>query len=110
MIFTYCAINKSVYAENIDENIETGETFDYEVSNAEIFEAIVDFVYQEYFTKTDIADRCDYASAVKKGIRKLIQDFDLFDDMVEAYEDKFKDYFEDEAMENHIGQLTSGEQ
>ena len=78
---------------------DEGFEFEYEVEDEKLLEAVVDLVYEDYFMKTELADRCEYVFAVKKGIKKLINDYDNLDEYVEEYDDELKDYFEAEAKE-----------
>lgn len=78
---------------------DEGYWFEYEVEDDELLEAVVDLVYEDYFSKINIADNCEYVFAVKKGIKKLINDYDNLDEYVEEYDSELKDYFEKEAKE-----------
>lgn len=79
---------------------DEGYWFEYEVEDDELLEAVVDLVYEDYFMKTELADRCDYAVAVKSGLKKFIEDNDNLDELVEDYEEELKDYFEEEALDS----------
>lgn len=79
---------------------DEGFGFEYEVEDEKLLEAVVDLVYEDYFMKTELADRCDYSIAVKRGLKKFIEDNDNLDELVEDYEDELKDYFEEEALDS----------
>ena len=79
---------------------DEGFEFEYEVEDDELLDAVVDLVYEDYFMKTELADRCDYAVAVKRGLKKFIEDNDNLDELVEDYEDELKEYFEEEALDS----------
>lgn len=106
--FTYEFVKKVVYLENSDETEEIIDSFDYEVFDEELLYAVADFVYDNYFSKTELADGCAYGSFVRKNIRRFIEDFDLLEMLVENYEDELKDYFEDEAMEYYKNDISRG--
>lgn len=97
--FKYYVTTKSEYSPEIDETVEETEDFEYEVDDEELLDAVTDFIYDDYFSNTDIADNCEYVFAVKKGIKKLINDYDNLDEYVEEYDSELKNYFEAEAKE-----------
>lgn len=100
--FTYTKITEKVYLEGTDEYEEFGEDFEYEVDDEQLLDAVVDLVFDDYFRKTELVDISNYGYEVRKGIRKFIEDdYDLFEKLVEDYEDRLKDYFEEEAMEDY---------
>ena len=95
----WCFKNGYKNSPEIDETVEETEEFEYEVDDEELLDAVTDFIYDDYFSKTNIADNCEYVFAVKKGIKKLINDYDNLDEYVEEYDSELKDYFEAEAKE-----------
>lgn len=99
--FTYNKIIESVYIPEIDEYENTGEDFKYEVNENRLLEAVVDLSYDDYFKQTELADRVDYAVAVKMGLEEFIKNNDNLDQLVEYYEERLKDYFEEEAFESY---------
>lgn len=70
-----------------------GENYEYDASRNEILEALADIVFDEYFKGDHVAD----FGTIQKGLKALIDDYDLLDEMFENYEEEVKDYFEDEA-------------
>ena len=70
-----------------------GENYEYDATRDEILEAMTDIVLDEYFKSDHVAD----FGIIRKGLKALIDDYDLFDEMFENYEEAVKDYFEDEA-------------
>lgn len=104
--FKYFVITKSEYSPKIDETVEETEDFEYEVEDDKLLDAVTDFIYYDYFSKEDIADNCEYVVAVKKGIKKLINDYDNLDEYVEGYDSELKDYFETEAKKYYEQRTT----
>lgn len=96
--FKYSKVVNSKYSPEIDETIEETEDFEYEVEDEELLDAVADLLFDEYFSQTDLADRCDYRVMVKDGLKDIISDYDCLDKLVETHERELKDYFEAEAM------------
>ena len=57
--FKYYVITKSEYSPEIDETVEETEEFEYEVDDEELLDAVTDFIYDDYFSNTDISDILD---------------------------------------------------
>lgn len=98
--FTYTKITQKVYLANTDEYEEFGDDFDYTVDDEDLLDAIVDFVFSDYFKDTELVDYSDYERTVKNGLKEFINDNDILDQLVENYEDELYDYFRDEAFED----------
>ena len=88
------------FTYEIDDDYNFDE-IKYTVYHDELLEAVSFFIYEEYFKNTDLADRCDYAYAVKKGIERFVEEGDTLESLVEDYEDQIKEYFEEDAYEYH---------
>lgn len=89
MTFTYSITVASGYCEETDEYDEEDISFEYDVAEDRIEEAIVDIIYNEYF------GNCE--NQVRKNIRDFIDTYDLWDNLKDKLEDDLYDYFEDEA-------------
>lgn len=100
-VFTYEIIRDSVLLEGTDEYEEVVEEFEYEVQDNDLYEGVVDCIYFEFFKKTDLAYRVDYELAVKKGLLNFIKSCCDLEVLVDDYEDKLKEMFEELAIEEY---------
>ncbi len=89
MTFTYSITVASGYCSATDEYDEEDISFEYEVDEDRIEDAIVDIIYYKYFG--------NYENKVNKNIRDFIDTYDLWDNIKDKLEDDLYDYFEDEA-------------
>lgn len=93
MTFTYSITVASGYCSATDEYDEEDISFEYEVDDERIENAIVDIIYNECFSSC--------GKQVNGNIRDFIDTYDLWDDLWDDFKDKFEDelyvYFEDEA-------------
>lgn len=100
MKFTYTKLKGVKYLEATDEYEEFGDEFEYEPSEEDLLDAIVDCVYDEYLRdKTELSLDIKFVITTKKFISDFIKDFDLTDELAECYEDELWSIFEDEAIE-----------
>lgn len=74
---------------------------EHTVDKRDFEEAIVDCVYDEYFSKLEASDLVPEKSKddVKKSLHKFIEDFDKWEELYEAYEERIKEIFYEEAWE-----------
>lgn len=100
MKFKYTKIKDQIYLEDTDEIEEYGEEFEYIPSYYDLISAVVDCIFDEYFESGDEKDE-KFEIVQKDFILRLIEDFDLLDEIVEYYEDELKEHFKDEAMKNY---------
>jgi hypothetical protein len=98
-IIRYTKITGSYYSDTCGTEYE-GDEFDYEVSESSIMEAIVDFLFRDYFSDDNfICASKGLTEEVKERLHKIIEDNYLIDEFMETYEEELKDYFEEEAFE-----------
>ena len=83
----------------VDEYQE--KEFEYTVYENKLLDAVVDLVFEDYFTKSILYGNCDYGKAVRKGIEDFITTYDLLEQLVEDYEYELKEYFEEDAFEEY---------
>lgn len=97
--FTYQKVTNRVYSPILDDYVEETDDICYNVDDKQLLSAVVDLVFEDYFMNTELVDRCNYGSAVRNGLKKFIEDNDNLDQLVEDYEDRLKDYFEEDAID-----------
>ena len=69
---------------------DEGFWFDYEVDDKKLLNAVCNLVDEYYFEcKMNI-----------KNFKKFVRDFDMFDTLIEGFEDELNDYFEQEALDS----------
>lgn len=102
MTFTYKTNTKVAYLDGSDEYEEYSDEFEYEPDYEDLYDALADIIFCEYFANNRLADRIDYRSAVTKSILYFILSFedDAFDQLLEQNYDELKDYFQDEAYDS----------
>lgn len=100
-IFTYVFEGKGYYLQNSDEYVYDCEEFDYEVEDSDLLDEVVNLVFNEYFTNTELNDFAKYWGAVKDGLRQFIKDNDNLDELVEYYVDELKEYFREDAYDEY---------
>lgn len=93
MVFTYSKTVNQYYNERTDENEEETMDFDYEVSNVEVKEALVDILTNLY------ANGVHSSESARKSFDRFVDDFDL-ETLKECYVDELKEYFREEALES----------
>ena len=96
--FIYKKVVNKVYSPILEDYEEECENVYYDASDAELLDAVVDLVYEDYFKNTELADECVYSFIVKQALRKFIYDNDNLDKLVDDYENRLKDYFEEYAV------------
>ena len=94
--FTYTKITE--VGEVCGSLEEYGEEFEYEVSDNQLLEALVDIIWADYFRLVDSDIRF-----LKETIKKFIINEDLFETLVDRNEEYLQDYFEDDAFEWYEG-------
>ena len=93
MVISYDVRTSSIYYDDInDEEYYDTETIEFEPSQKELNNAIVDIIYDNYFRGT-IAD----VKKFKEQLNNLMSYLDI-DCIDEYFEDELKDYFEEEAF------------
>lgn len=98
--FTYEVEKARHYVEKVDEYFCDCDQFDYEVEDDDLLDAVVDFVWADYYkNKSELSLTVNFEYEVKKGLKKLIRDIDSLDYLASQYEDELKEYFEDEALD-----------
>ena len=90
--FTYTKFKGHYYCQYSDEWEEDGVEFNYTVENNELLDAIVDLLYNEYFFKEDYT--------LRESLKRMIEEQDLLDFLVEGYEDYLKEHFEQDALDS----------
>lgn len=102
--FTYEATVECEYNAIRDEYEFYSEEFDYEVDDCDLLDAVVGFIYEDYFMDTPLCANDKYELAVKKGLQEMIDNSDL-DYWVDCYEDALRTFFEEDALEYYEEQL-----
>lgn len=93
MVISYDLRTSSIYYDDInDEEYYDTETIEFEPSQKELNNAIVDIIYDNYFKGT-VAD----VKKFKEQLKDLMSYLDI-DCIDEYFEDELKDYFEEEAF------------
>jgi hypothetical protein len=90
--FNYTKVTE--VGEVCGSNEEFGEKFDYEVSDNQLLEALVDIIWADYFRLVN-SDIC----FLKEVIKKFIINEDLLETLVDRNEEYLHDYFESEALQ-----------
>lgn len=80
------------YSEYCDEEFYETETIEYEPTEKELTQALVDIIYDMYFDNKKFTSE-QYLS-VRRSIKNLIRDTDIDPDI---YKDELLDYFEKTA-------------
>ena len=86
-------MSKTFYYE--DEDVE----FEYEVNNRELLPAVAEMLFADYF----LCIQGKEANMVLKGIKQMINELDLIDELADIYEESLKETFEDEAIDWYRG-------
>ena len=94
--FTYTKFTGHYYCQYSDEWEQDGIEFDYTVEDKDLLPEIVDLVFDDYFGGVD-GDK----NAIKEKLKKLIDEQDFLEQLVDSYEDTLKEIFKDEAMESY---------
>ena len=96
-VFKYSIpVGPSIYSEYTDEEFYDEEDVEYEASDDEIEDALLDIVINDCFTPKDNVER----NLIMKGLIKLMNECDgLIPALEETYEHELKEYFEDKALE-----------
>ena len=82
------------------------EAFEYEVDNDDVFWALGDILFENYFD-TKIIKGKELKETIKKGIRFMISDMDgsvvnnLRENLEKEFSDELEAYFEDDAWDAH---------
>lgn len=97
--FTYTIPVKRLYTPNLEDYEEETVDIRYEVDEEQLLDAVVDLVFEDYFMNTELVDKSNYGYAVRQGLRKFIGYSDQLEQLVKDYEDRLKDYFEEDAIE-----------
>ena len=94
-------INKWGYEIKFIREYDNGhyDEVEHTVDKRDFEEAIVDCIYDEYFSKLEASDLVPEKSKddVKKALLKFITDADKWDELYEWYEERIKEIFEEEA-------------
>lgn len=94
----YIPTGADYYSEQTDETFCEETEYDYQVSDDEIKNAILDIVYELYFDKCALDD--DKKKKIKKSIAIFLDENDLIDTLVDNFDNDLKDYFEEEAIKS----------
>lgn len=88
---------KSIYLEKSDEWDSESENTTIELDRKKLLTALADILYDDYFRDNgaEMEDRTEYALAVKKGIKSMIDDCDIVDDLAEICKVSLVEYFND---------------
>ena len=93
-MFTYTKVYAEYYDRKRDKTEYYGHEFEYEVDDAELIEAVISFIIEDYFEGKATKN-------LELGLKYFIKDFGLLDELVEGYEDGLKDIFEQEALDSY---------
>ena len=93
-IFTYTKVYAKYYDRKRDDYEEYGCEFDYEVDNKDLLEVVIALIIDDYFEGVATKE-------LTLGLKHLIEEFDLLDELVEGYEDSLKEVFEQEALDSY---------
>ena len=85
-----------MFEEHPERYISYRFPFDYEVDKEEVIDFIIDYLYQEYFKKWNIVRLKDDA---KIAIKKIIEEYELFDWFQQCLDDEIHEHFEEEASD-----------
>lgn len=100
MKFKYTKLKGAIYLENTDEHEEFGDEFEFEPSDEDLLEEVVNCVYDDYLScKTELSLNAEFVTAAKEFINNFITDFDLLDELAECYENELWGIFEEEALD-----------
>lgn len=89
--FSYTKITGHYYCQYSDEWEQDGVDFDFTVDDSQLLDAVVDMLYNEYFFKESFAAR--------ESLKQMIEEQDLLETLVDGYEDKLKEHFEQDALD-----------
>ena len=78
-----------------DEDVE----FEYEVDNSKLLPAVAELLFADYF----LCVRGKEANIVFKGLKKMIDELDILEELADIYEESLEDAFEDEAIDWYRG-------
>jgi len=98
--FTYSYPTRTYYAEQIDENCEDVDTFDYEVTYEEIGQALAVMIYESEFEGVPGLEGKELKKTIINCLEKVISNYDLQDKLEKDYNDDLKDYFRKEAFKS----------
>lgn len=94
----YTRPTEECYLDYSDEYEIYGEEFEYTVYEDDLLRAVVDLVFRDNFTNTPLYGNADYGFYAREGIKEFIITCGLLEELVDYYDDEFKEYFEDDAM------------
>lgn len=93
--FYYTKITESTYNESLYEWEDYGDEIAYTVGTSDLRWALAHILYDEYMSKeVDKSQR----QIIIPILNRMLDNFDLVDELVETYEEELKEYFEEEAL------------
>ena len=78
------------------------EKFYYKVCRDDLVEALADCLYDAYYReKSELCDMADFPYVVIRGLKNLMDELDLVDELSDKFESELKEYFRDNAYEEY---------
>ena len=101
--FTYTRqVGPSYYSAQSDEEFCDKESFDYSVSDEEIKDAIIEILFNDFFSEVlKPLNNEQICIDIKKQIGEMVDYLNIDGKIEKFYEDELKDVFEEDAM-NYI--------
>ncbi len=96
--FRYERVISSQYDSTMDEDFEETEEFVYEADWRDVQLAVINLVYRDYFKINQIEK--EQVNAIQNSIKTFIEKHDLYEQLIDDYEEDIKEYFEKEAFES----------
>ena len=88
--FTYFKKTGEIRDRDGEWDGDEGFEFEYDVDDKELLDAVCNLVDEYYFE----------GKLNHKNFRNFVRDFDMFDMLIEGFEDELHDYFEQEALDS----------
>lgn len=88
--FIYFKKTGEIRDEDGEWDGDDGFEFEYEVDDERLLDAICKLIDEQYFE----------GKLNHKNFRNFVRDFDMFDTLIEGFEDELYDYFEKEALDS----------
>ena len=100
-VFNYIRTGETYFDAVTDEYVEQGIDFQYEVSWADVKDALVNIIFNRFFRPLpEMMDKKENIKNCKGAIIKFISDTDIEETLVETMEEDLKEYFEPDAFES----------
>lgn len=101
MELTYTRETKAYYLEETDEIEYDGYEYTFEPEDKKVLDVLCELVIND--TKGGYELDGEERKLTKKIVRRMIEDFDLQEQLQEEYYEDLKEYFADEALASERG-------